>query len=378
LLVGLSGLVYQIIYRHNFYSIKGLFALLAGLLIAPGFYFGLQIVNNGFWFVQEFTFYQIDLFRYPIASHGQPFYYHIVVLLIACFPLTVLALPSLFKEKTVSKTPFLVAFMKVLFWVVLIVFSLVTTKIVHYSSMCYLPLTILASVWIDKNRVLNTLQTWFLAVIGLVWVILFAIIGLFGIFPDFIYGSIGKYVEDSFIQAQIETRVDWSIVGVFLAIYLGYLIIVLIKKQSFKNLVFVLTNNALILTLFLTSSVGSIEETVQGKWIEQLESYQGKDYAHFTLGFKSYAHYYYTHHNQIAELNEVKLKLLNEKGLASFYDLKQGDKLIFDSEVRNYVIENTNIPVSVSAKIDKFDEMRSFKQLKRVFIGNGYGVWERR
>ena len=35
--------------------------------------------------------------------------------------------------------------MMVSFWVVLILFSIVRTKIIHYSSFCYFPLTYLAA-----------------------------------------------------------------------------------------------------------------------------------------------------------------------------------------------------------------------------------------
>jgi len=40
--------------------------------------------------------------------------------------------------------------MLVLFWVVLILFSMVQSKIVHYSSLCYFPLTYLAALYL-KN-----------------------------------------------------------------------------------------------------------------------------------------------------------------------------------------------------------------------------------
>ena len=40
--------------------------------------------------------------------------------------------------------------MKILFWVVLILFSIVQSKIVHYSSPAYFPLTFLAALVLDK------------------------------------------------------------------------------------------------------------------------------------------------------------------------------------------------------------------------------------
>jgi hypothetical protein len=40
--------------------------------------------------------------------------------------------------------------MVILFWVVLILFSIVKTKIVHYSSLCYFPLTYLAALQLER------------------------------------------------------------------------------------------------------------------------------------------------------------------------------------------------------------------------------------
>ena len=40
--------------------------------------------------------------------------------------------------------------MRILLWVVLILFTIVTTKIAHYSSMAYLPLSFLASIELYK------------------------------------------------------------------------------------------------------------------------------------------------------------------------------------------------------------------------------------
>jgi hypothetical protein len=50
-------------------------------------WFGEEIINNGFWFLKEFLSYQVDLFLHPVASHGEPFYYHFVVVFIGCFPI---------------------------------------------------------------------------------------------------------------------------------------------------------------------------------------------------------------------------------------------------------------------------------------------------
>ena len=96
LLVGLTGLCYQWVYRINFYTFKEILILVFGLVVIPGIFFSIQVSQNGWWFLKEFIIYQIELFKYPIASHGQPFYYHVVVLLFGCFPLFVFSLKSSF------------------------------------------------------------------------------------------------------------------------------------------------------------------------------------------------------------------------------------------------------------------------------------------
>src|SRR5690606_13079564 len=74
------------------------------------------------------------------------------------------------------KLPF-EAWMRYLFWVVLILFSIVTTKIVHYSSMTYLPLSFLAALHVvqllEKRRALAKWQRIWLLVQGLLLGLLF-------------------------------------------------------------------------------------------------------------------------------------------------------------------------------------------------------------
>ena len=67
-----------------------------------------------------------------------------MVVLLGCFPMSILALPALKKQQFTIKYDFTL-WMRILFWVVLLLFTIVKTKIVHYSSMTYLPLSFLAT-----------------------------------------------------------------------------------------------------------------------------------------------------------------------------------------------------------------------------------------
>jgi len=132
--------------------------LLTSLVVAS-FWFLPETLNNGLWFLREFFEYQWELLRQPVAGHKQPWFYHFLVVFLGCFPFSIWAIPKVFiwrrkseshpkinlhvrndassAEATTSVS--LESWMQATFWVVLILFSLVSTKIIHYSSMAWVP-----------------------------------------------------------------------------------------------------------------------------------------------------------------------------------------------------------------------------------------------
>lgn len=116
------------------------------LLITLALWLGPETYRHGTWFLTEFLRYQMSLMQGQIAWHNQPWYYHFLVLFFLCVPASVLAFPFLFKNPAVStgNSSILFSYMRSLFWTVLIVFSIVTTKIIHYSSLCWIPLAFMA------------------------------------------------------------------------------------------------------------------------------------------------------------------------------------------------------------------------------------------
>lgn len=376
LIVGLAGLAYQLYYKINFYTLRALIYLVLGVLVFPALFFGIQIYHTGWWFLQEFIVYQVDLFRYPIASHGQPFYYHFVVLLLGCFPLFVLSLkPAITRVSVVGDANY-IRWMKVLFWVVLVLFSSVTTKIVHYSSMCYIPLAIVGGVWLAQFVSMPRLSRVLLAIVGGIWVLLLLFCGSF-YFID-IQVFLKDLIADGFVQNQLETDVTWSFVPIVLALLLGGAWLKAVVKPSKISISSLLVTNSLVITLLMVSFVPQVEQTIQGKWISHLEKYQGKEMAHFTFGFKSYAHLYYTHQAPFDELNNTKVTIIKRLELVDLYSLNEAERQAFYIYHRDYVVRETKIPVSISAKVTKFEEIEEiYPELERVYMGNGYGVYER-
>ncbi len=124
--------------------------------------FLLPVLTVGFsWFIAEvlrghgqvvldFVAYNIRLATTSEAGHGQPFYYHVVVLLLGCFPISLFFIFSLGQNAEKPEHERYYRWMQLLFWVVLIAFSLVKTKIVHYSSLTYFPMSFLAAYHIQR------------------------------------------------------------------------------------------------------------------------------------------------------------------------------------------------------------------------------------
>ncbi len=146
LIFGLSGLVFLAFNRRPWHALHLSALAVFGLAFAlvGGFWFLLQIFTGRWEVIQDFIVYQIRLFQTEDAGHGGFPGYHAVVLLLGVFPASVFALPGLFRSSPQAPDA-LSLLMRITFWVVLLLFTLVQTKIMHYSSMCYFPLTFLAA-----------------------------------------------------------------------------------------------------------------------------------------------------------------------------------------------------------------------------------------
>jgi 4-amino-4-deoxy-L-arabinose transferase-like glycosyltransferase len=120
-------------------------ALLA-TLFSVGIWLGVETFHHGSWFLTEFFRYQVVLLQGQIEWHNQPWYYHFLVLFFLCAPASTLSFPFLFRnpETVTGNGAILFSYMRSLFWTVLIIFSIVTTKIIHYSSLCWIPLAFMA------------------------------------------------------------------------------------------------------------------------------------------------------------------------------------------------------------------------------------------
>lgn len=265
------------------------------------------------------------------ADHGQPFYYHFVVVLIGCFPISVIGLKAVFNwrmkngERRMEKgerkmensalgtltarasssvldtrhSPLGTRYSTImfcLFWVVMIVFSIVKTKIVHYSSMAYFPLSYLAALWLYQwlkgEVVWPRWMTVLLLIIGGILSLVLTLVPLIGMNSAFFI----PYIDDKFVIGNLQAPVQWAghewILG---AAYFGVISYAMVIWEKYKMLsIRVLFFATAFLMFFYTASVvPKIEGYTQRTVIDFYKSKRGQDVYVWPIGNRSYAQYFY-------------------------------------------------------------------------------------
>lgn len=297
LLLGLTLFVYLLIKRFKpFPKWKHIFIFLGGLLAIIAIWLTFEFAKNGFEIIRQFIAYQAELFNSDVAGHAQPFYYHFVVVFFGCFPISILAIPSLFKKRSEVTMDFHL-WMLCLFWVVLILFSIVTTKIIHYSSMTWVPLSFVAAytLYLAQKKEIR-LRKWSFY--------LYAIIGILvsGAFIGVAYILIhnawfASLLEDRFVHDCLMQPLNTSLwaysTGVFLLIGVGLGIFFLFRGKFVHFAVSTVLSVTIALGLAQWSLLPSVERMTQGASIEYFEQMKRSDKQVTTFQFKSYGQYFY-------------------------------------------------------------------------------------
>ncbi|PJZ26075.1 glycosyl transferase [Leptospira hartskeerlii] len=144
------------------------------------FYYLTNFILYGNEFIVQFFDFQKKLLTKSLESHTGPWFYHFIVMFIGFFPWTILLLPSaknwrMFTDPKISRIS---RYFLVWLGVVLLIFSIVQTKLPHYSSSIYIPLSFFASYLIlEKPEILksNSFSFCFLGigiVVGLIFLLL--------------------------------------------------------------------------------------------------------------------------------------------------------------------------------------------------------------
>ena len=270
---------------------------------------GLETYLHGPVFVREFLNYNVRLFSTPDAGHSGFPGYHVVVLLIGCFPASIFAIRAfapLFIERSYQRE--FRRWMLMLFWVVLILFSVVQSKIVHYSSLCYFPLTYLAALTLlqlEERKIQFT--NWLRA-------------GLIGIGGIFVVATIAAPIlaqrmdlvkswadQDAFTQGNLNAAIRWTgweaLPGVWLLLVLAVTIRWFSNRRSAQASVALFIGMAVFVTLTLWFFIGRIEGISQGAAMRFFEQSRGQNVYVRTYGYRSYGPFFYTHKPPVTNPN---------------------------------------------------------------------------
>lgn len=275
--------------------------LLYGLIVAftGGFWFILQLLHGNLNIIIDFIEYQIRLFSTKDSGHGGFLLYHFVILFFGVFPASAFAIFVLFKkeqEKTLINN--FKTWMSILFWVVLILFTIVKTKIVHYSSLCYFPLTFMAALaaykLINKKMVWSKALTIILVFITFVYALLISGLSYLGKNPLKLINSGIKM--DDFTRANLLADVQWSGYEVLpgLIFIIGLLVFIFLVKNLKYRIIGIFISSLVFVYLTMIMITPRIEAYSQRAAIEFYKGLQEEDVYVATLGYKSYAHLFYS------------------------------------------------------------------------------------
>lgn len=365
-----------------------IFILLFGFTLVVGGWILSIYQHLGGHFFNEFILYQIELVKGQIPWHNQPWFYHILVLFFLCFPSAALAIPYLFKrgEEDFGLESWH-AMMRTLFWIVLLIFSLVTTKIIHYSSLCWFPLTYFAAYHtylIHTNRG----QTHWVQKLSLT----LSAVGLFGamVLLPLIFGRSTTpqwampYLDD-FALGLLSHRIPWT----FTSIIPAALMLVLIFPWLIRNFLHTQWHPAKLLIGMGTVTLAAYffllppaEKLLQQELKETIAE-QKKITPHIeTHGFKSFALYY---HGKITE-NEMlgpwttDTFVINRTQNQPYP--KQWAKRIWikdASHIHTKTNNGTNLPNARLITKSSYVADRYFRyQFNPIDSMGAYFVWERR
>ena len=292
--------VYRLIVNRKFAWqgwLNSLLALFLCILIA-GLWFIPEWIKSGPWFITEFISYQTTLFKGQIEWHNQPWFYHIIVLLFLCFPSSILALPSLFRNAEYAGTDKVwSSYMRSLFWIVLAIFSLSTTKIIHYTSICWFPLSWLAGSALYRHYTNRGKIHWSIYALSVTIALLLS--AAMATIPLFLKHSgfqqfVTSKITDPYIQQYIQAaQPHWS--GVEILIPLGFALFLLAfiinrRRNPTHLYLSTLALSFLIGIVFLPKAARSL----QGDYTAELKKLKTQDCYVESWGFKTYAVYFYT------------------------------------------------------------------------------------
>jgi hypothetical protein len=240
--------------------------------------------------------------------------------------------------------------MIIVFWVVTILFTIVKSRIIHYSSLAWFPVTFLAAYtfyrWMENENNYKGYIAWISGILG--GAIAFALLAV-----PFFAKRITTFipdVRDTFVQDNMAADVRWtgweSLIGLGMILTVTLGIWMLRKKAFYKAAWIYFGGTAIVIFLAATIIVPKVERYSQGAAIDFYKERKGEDCYVRPLGYKTYAHLFYTQ----------KMKPENENA----YD-------------QNWLLTGAiDKPVYFVTKSDRIDRYQHYTDIKELYRKNGF------
>ncbi len=383
LLVLLSCSIYSLTSRKKI-TLKNILIFIFTVIIVSSPWYIIELINKGPWFLIEFIQYQIELFSKPVAGHKQPVFYHFVIVLFGCIPFSFFALRNIFIDSK-SDLKF-EKMMRICFWTVLVLFTIVTTKIVHYSSMAYVPLSFLGSLEFYKiikgkrfNKVLKLLLFLLNSIIAIV-------LSLFIYLLIYKKEIIMSFSDDTQFKTLLNLNLSWQGWEWTIPLIIAFSSLLWIIKFEFYPLKSLAIYSLLIGLSFSLISyfiIPKIEFAIQGTAVSFYKDISKEKKYLTTVGFKSYAPYFYSevdHLKKVDKLYQKKSEILKKYFSAnSLNDLNRLQKNKFNGHVLSWLIKGDvdRTVYFVSKKSKPILLLQNSKNLKLIKDQAGYQFYKR-
>lgn len=371
-----------------FFTLGNLFIYLFACALVSSIWFLPETLKNGPYFIIEFVRYQAGLFSQNVAGHQQPFYYHTLVLLIGCFPVSVIALAAWKKNEfyTYPENVFRTT-MQCLFWVVLILFSIVKTKIVHYSSLCWLPLTFMGAYSIESiNQGVFRFKWKPKLALVLIGVIIASVLTVFPLLMVFTPETVSGLMKDEFSRQNFMADAGWQLTDAVPGLLMFAVLIVFIIRwkstQTVATFGILLFGNILVIGLAAAMLTGRIEKHTQATAIAFFASKSKEKCYIFHTGYKSYAPYFYARTSPLRYTDGLNLQneaFYRSVGKHNYLQLSEQEKAALDDRQKLWLTRgHIDRKVYFIAKTDDREGLDKEATLTELWDRNGWVVYERK
>ncbi|TAH28724.1 MAG: glycosyltransferase family 39 protein [Cytophagales bacterium] len=384
LLVGICGLIFWIkSLRVSTFGLLEILIYSCTALLVLSVWFLPEMLKNGTWFLQQFLEYQWGLAaKSEDTGHEQPFFYHFLVLLIGCFPASIYFFGGFqYNYKSHTHQRIFKAWMQILFFVTLIIFSIVKAKIVHYSSLCYFPLTFLAAEYlqrVEKNELKwqpsIKIGLW---IVGFLWAIVFIFLALIPFFKNVLLTNI----EDKFTQGNLQANVIWQgweiMIGILFLLAIIYSLVKGHKKGIVDGAFYLFFICILASQAVVYVFVPKVEQYSQRSMIDFLKSVASEKAYILPINYHSYAHHFYA--KVTPEIAKEKWQFLEQK-----FGKKSVGKSTFSQQKESwqeYLLEGNikrNAYVLLKVGDDAWEKrLKNSPKLTLVLQKNGFLIYKR-